>query len=42
MEDSCDLVIIGGGQAAILAQDLAATGKQIVLVERKYLGGSVS
>jgi glycerol-3-phosphate dehydrogenase len=43
MEESCDLVVIGGGQAGILlAQDLAAAGKQIVLVERKYLGGSVS
>ena len=41
MDDSCDLVIIGGGQAGIpLAQDLAAAGKQIVLVERKQLGGS--
>src|SRR3984893_6692365 len=41
METSCDLIIIGGGQAGIpLAQDLAAMGKQIVLAERKYLGGS--
>jgi pyruvate/2-oxoglutarate dehydrogenase complex dihydrolipoamide dehydrogenase (E3) component len=41
MVDNCDLVIIGGGQAGIpLAQDLAAAGKQIVLVERKQLGGS--
>src|SRR5947209_17491728 len=41
MDDSCDLVICGGGQAGIpLAQDLAAAGKQIVLVERKQLGGS--
>ena len=41
MEASCDLIIIGGGQAGIpLAQDLAAMGKQIVLAERKYLGGS--
>ena len=41
METSYDLIIIGGGQAGIpLAQDLAAMGKQIVLAERKYLGGS--
>jgi len=41
MEESCDLVVIGGGQAGLLlAQDLAAAGKQIVLVERKYLGES--
>src|ERR1700726_5254017 len=41
METSCDLIIIGGGQAGIpLAQDLAAMGKQIVLAERKHLGGS--
>src|ERR1700732_1987680 len=41
METSCDLIIIGGGQAGIpLAQDLAAMGKQIVLAERKYPGGS--
>jgi pyruvate/2-oxoglutarate dehydrogenase complex dihydrolipoamide dehydrogenase (E3) component len=29
MEDTCDFVIIGGGQAGIpLAKDLAAAGKQ--------------
>jgi pyruvate/2-oxoglutarate dehydrogenase complex dihydrolipoamide dehydrogenase (E3) component len=37
----CDVIVIGGGQAGIpLAQDLAAAGKRIILVERKYLGGS--
>lgn len=36
-----DVVIIGGGQAGVpLAVALAKAGKRVVLVERKYLGGS--
>ena len=36
-----DFLIIGGGQAGIpLAHGLAKTGKQVGLVEEKYLGGS--
>jgi choline dehydrogenase-like flavoprotein len=43
MEDTCDFVISGGGQAGIpLAKALAAAGKQIVLVERKDLGDRAS
>ncbi len=38
---SCDVMVIGGGQAGIpLARDLAASGKRVVLAERKHLGGS--
>ena len=40
-QQSCDLMVIGGGQAGIpLARDLAAAGRRVVLVERKHLGGS--
>ena len=36
-----DVIIIGGGQAGIpLAHSLAASGKQVALVERLHLGGS--
>lgn len=36
-----DYVLIGGGQAAIpLTFALAASGKRVLLVERKFLGGS--
>lgn len=41
MNDSFDVVIIGGGQAGgPLAHALARSGKQTALVERKHLGGS--
>jgi pyruvate/2-oxoglutarate dehydrogenase complex dihydrolipoamide dehydrogenase (E3) component len=40
-QHSCDIMVIGGGQAGIpLAHDLAAAGRRVVLAERKHLGGS--
>ncbi|HSH80166.1 MAG TPA: mercuric reductase [Herpetosiphonaceae bacterium] len=40
-EQVYDVVIIGGGQAGIpLAGSLAQAGRQVVVVERKHLGGS--
>lgn len=40
-QHSCDVMVIGGGQAGIpLARDLAAAGRRVVLAERKNLGGS--
>jgi pyruvate/2-oxoglutarate dehydrogenase complex dihydrolipoamide dehydrogenase (E3) component len=38
---SCDVLVVGGGQAGIpLAYKLAAEGMSVALAERKYLGGS--
>ena len=38
---TCDVLIIGGGQAGIpLAYGLAGKGRTVVLAEHEYLGGS--
>ena len=39
MEDTCDFVIIGGGQAGIpLAKDLVAAGKQMCPAKAEFIG----
>src|SRR5712692_5619674 len=39
--EECDLVILGGGTGStIAAWTFAGEGKQVAVVERKYIGGS--
>src|SRR4029077_12562603 len=41
MTEPFDVIVIGAGQAGVpLAGSLAGMGKRVVLVERKFLGGS--